>query len=478
MTEVTPSSLVSPQAALGQVLALAGLPPEVAGWARLSGADPVLPSSFSVGTASQVSVAAAALAACALGVQRGQAPQAVAVDMRHAALECSAWHSLDGKVRDPWDAFSGLYRAADGWVRIHANFAHHRTGALRLLGLDPAIATRAQAEQAVAPWKALDLETAAADAGLVVTALRSFAEWDATPQGQALAAQPLFSIERIAGPGADAPARSLPPLAVTDRPLAGIRVLELTRILAGPVGGRALAAYGADVLLVNGPHLPNIEAIADTSRGKRSALLDLRTNDGRATMQGLLQDTHVFVQGYRPGGLAARGFGAQEVAAARPGIVYVSLSAYGTQGPWAGRRGYDSLVQTATGFNHAEGEAAGEGKPRSMPMQILDEATGYLVAMGAAAALYRQQREGGSWLVQVSLAQTAHWLRGLGRVTGGFAGGTAPPGFAPQLQLYLETSASGFGELAYPRHSAVLERTPARWPLPSMPPGSHPAAWW
>ncbi|MES2184315.1 MAG: CoA transferase [Pseudomonadota bacterium] len=477
MTEATSSSLVSPQAALLQVLALAGLPPEVAGWARLSGAEPVLPSSFAVGTASQVAVAAAALAACALGVQRGQPPQAVAVDMRHAALECSAWHSLDGQVRDPWDTFSGLYRAADGWVRIHANFAHHRAGALRLLGLDPATATRAQAEQAVAPWKALALETAAADAGLVVTALRSFAAWDATPQGQALAAQPLFTIDRIAAAGADAPPRSLPPLADTDRPLAGIRVLELTRILAGPVGGRALAAYGADVLLVNGPHLPNIAAIADTSRGKRSALLDLRTDDGRATLGRLLQDTHVFVQGYRPGGLAARGFGPQDAAAARPGIVYVSLSAYGTQGPWAGRRGYDSLVQTAMGFNHAEGEAAGEGKPRPMPMQILDEATGYLVAMGAAAALYRQQREGGSWLVQVSLAQTAHWLRGLGRVVNGFAGGTAAPAFGPQLQPYLETSASGFGALRYPRHSAVLERTPAHWPLPSMPPGSHPAAW-
>jgi hypothetical protein len=151
--------------------------------------------------------------------------------------------------------------------------------------------------------------------------------------------------------------------------------------------------------------------------------------------------------------------------------VYASLSAYGREGPWAGRRGFDSLVQTAMGFNHAEGAALGEGKPRPLPMQILDEATGYLIAMGAAAALWRQQREGGSWHVQVSLAQTGHWLRQLGRVEGGGAVGK------PELEPYLETSASGFGELRGVRHSAQLSRTPARWTRPSVPPG-HSAPHW
>jgi crotonobetainyl-CoA:carnitine CoA-transferase CaiB-like acyl-CoA transferase len=443
------------------------LPEEALPFARLTGADPVLPSSFAVGAAAQSTIAAAALAACELAHARGVPRQDVSVDMLHAALECTGWFSLDGHVADIWDKFSGLYPCADGWVRVHANFAHHRDGALRLMKLDPATATRADAEAAMATWKARDFEDAAAAQGLVVTALRSFDEWDATPQAQALATQPLFTIERIG----DAAPLPLPALNEDQRPLSGVRVLDLTRILAGPVGGKALAAYGADVMLINSPKLPNIEAIADTSRGKLSAHADLRTDEGRATLHELIADAHVFVQGHRPGGMAALGFGPREVSALRPGIVCVSLTAYGTQGPWAQRRGFDSLVQTATGFNDAEGKAAGDGKPRALPMQILDEATGYLMAFGAAAALWRQQREGGSWHVQVSLAQTGRWLRSLGRVADGLA--IAKPSSTP----YVETSKSGFGELAALRHSAQLSRTPAAYARPSVPPGTDAPVW-
>jgi crotonobetainyl-CoA:carnitine CoA-transferase CaiB-like acyl-CoA transferase len=166
------------------------------------------------------------------------------------------------------------------------------------------------------------------------------------------------------------------------------------------------------------------------------------------------------------------GYGPEQVAAKRPGIVYVSLSAYGTRGPWQDRRGFDSLVQAATGFNLAEAQAAGDAaKPRALPMQILDQATGYLIAFGAAAALARQQREGGSWHVQVSLAQTGHWLRHLGRVPNGLA---AKP---PELEPWLETVPSGFGDLRAVRHSAQLSRTPAVWTLPAVPPGHSPARW-
>lgn len=456
-----------PRETLAGLWQLAQLPQEALRFADLTGADPVLPSSFAVGAAAQTTIAAAALAACEVGHARGQPRQHVSVDMTHAALECTGWFAIDGRVPDLWDPFSGLYRCKDGWVRLHANFRHHRDGALRLLGLDPETAAREGAQAALMAWNAVDFETAMAEAKLVATALRTFDQWDATPQGRAIASQPLFTIERIG----DAPGIELPALSRDERPLEGVRVLDLTRILAGPVGGRALAAYGADVMLVNSPHLPNIEAIADTSRGKRSAHVDLRTAEGRSTMDSLASQAHVFIQGYRPGGLQSLGFGPLELAAKRPGIVYVSLTAYGTQGPWAPRRGFDSLVQTAMGFNHAEGEAFGDGKPRPLPMQILDEATGYLMAMGASAALHRQQVEGGSWHVQVSLAQTGHWLRSLGRVAGGFKIAK------PELDAYTETVPSGFGELKALRHSAQLERTPARWVRPSVPPGSDPPLW-
>ena len=188
-------------------------------------------------------------------------------------------------------------------------------------------------------------------------------------------------------------------------------------------------------------------------------------------MDRLLADAHVFIQGYRPGALQALGYGPLALARQRPGIVCVSLSAYGNSGPWAARRGFDSLLQTAMGFNHAEGEAAGDGKPRPMPMPILDEATGFLMAFAACAALWRQQHEGGSWHAQLSLAQTAHWLRGLGRVANGL--GARPPSRQP----YLETSASGFGELTAISPSAQLERTPARYSSPSVPPGHSPPHW-
>jgi hypothetical protein len=452
---------------LASIWRLAGLPDEALDFALLTGSEPAMPSSFAVSTAAQTTIAAAALAACEVGHQRGTPRQKLSVDITHAALDCTAWFSIDGVAPELWDKFSGLYRAADGWVRVHANFAHHRDGALRLLGLDPQTATRADAEAAMLRHKALAFEQAAGDAGLVAFAMRSFEQWDATPQALALAAQPLFTMERIG----DAPPLPLPSLPESARPLDGVRVLDLTRILAGPVGGRALAAYGADVMLINSPKLPNIEAIADTSRGKRSAHVDLKAPEGKARFGTLLKGAHVMLQGYRPGGLEALGFGAREATALRPSLVYVSLSAFGAQGPWAKRRGFDSLLQTAMGFNDAEGQAAGDGKPRAFPMQILDEASGYLMAMGASAALWRQQREGGSWHVQVSLAQTATWLRLLGRVEGGLLSGK------PDMAKYLESSPSGFGVLTGVSHAAQLARTPAGYSRPSVPPGTSPPEW-
>ncbi len=463
---------VSPLDVLRSLWRQAGLADAPLDHLTLSGAEPALPSSFAIGMASQVSLAAAAMAAVEIGRARGQAGQDVAVDMREAALECCGAFRVDGKKPVVWDPIAGLYACRGGgvheWVRIHTNFAHHRDGVLRLLDLPPGpTTTRAEVEAALPTWSALDFEAAAADAGLVVAALRDFETWERHAQHAAVAALPLIEIERIG----DAPALEWPALAADARPLDGIRVLDLTRILAGPVAGRTLAAYGADVMLVNSPHLPNIDAIADTSRGKRSALADLHDPSDRAAFSAALAGSHVFLQSYRPGSLQALGFGADKAARVRPGIVCASLSAYGRQGPWAARRGFDSLVQTATGFNVAEAAAAGSSTPRPLPMQVLDMATAFLLAFAIETTLLRQRSEGGSWHVQLSLARTGLWLRSLGRVDHGFD--ALPPEFSAQM----EASESGFGKLLALRHAARFSRTPARYMRPSVRPGTDRLAW-
>lgn len=460
---------VKPMAALQSIWAETGLPADALAHLTLTGVEPALPSSFAIGTAAQISLGAAALAATEIGRPRNGLQQQVALDMRDAALECTGHFQLDGRAPESWDQLAGLYRCSTGWVRLHTNFAHHRDAVLRLLGLPAGADTPREAVAAALRERdAIAFEAAATQAGGVVAALRSFDEWDAHPQSAAVASQPLVSIERIG----DAPPLPWPNLPIAAQPLRGLHVLDLTRVLAWPVGGRTLAAYGAEVMLVNAPHLPNIEAIADTSRGKLSALADLRDAAGREALRRVLRGAHVFLQGYRPGALAALGFGADEIAATRPGIVNVSLSAYGDAGPWAGRRGFDSLVQTATGFNHAEARARGGSTPQAMPVQILDMATGFLIAFGIQAALLRQRREAGSWQVRLSLARTAQWLRGLGSVERGFE---APPAAFDETSM--ETSRSGFGLLTAMRHAPRFSHIAAGWTRPSMPPGTHPLAW-
>lgn len=445
-----------------------GLPAAALDQISLTGSDPILPSSFLVGTAAQASIAACGLAAAQLWQQRGGELQRVSVDMRHALAEFRSERYLrvnGGAAPELWDALAGLYRCADDqWVRLHTNFPHHRNGVVRLLecGND-----RASVAQALRHWQAQEFEQAAADAGLVVAAARSFAEWDAHPQGIATAAQPLFTLTRIG----DGPVLEMPAAA---RPLSGVRVLELARIIAAPVAGRTLAAHGADVMLVSAPHLPSVEPLVmDTGRGKQSCHIDLRQPTGQADLQRLLADADVFLQAYRPGGLADLGWGATDLAARKPGIVVASLSAYGTSGPWAARRGFDSLVQTASGLNLAEAAAFGTAEPRALPAQVLDHASGYLLALGIMAALYRRAHEGGSWQVDVSLAQTGHWLRTLGRN----ARLDLPDTSFDEIGDLLDERPSGFGLLTTVTHAARLARTPARWTRPSVPLGTHAPAW-
>ena len=459
----------TPTDALAALWGLAGQPREALDAVELTGAEPVLPSSFAVGTAAQATIAAAALASAELWRLRTGRQQRVSVAMRDAAIEFRSEHYLrvDGKTTPPiWNKIAGLYRCGDGrWVRLHTNFPHHRDGVLKLLGCEH---ERAAVQRALDGWKGEDFETAAAEAGLVVTMTRSFPEWDRHGQGRALATLPVFSIERIG----DAPPKPLP---AGERPLSGVRVLDLTRVIAGPVCGRTLAAHGAEVMLVTAAHLPQMGALViDSGRGKLSTFIDLRDAAGRETLNGLLRDADIFVQGFRPGAVANTGFGPEQAAAVRPGIIYVSLSAYGHEGPWAGRRGFDSLVQNANGINDAEAAAAGAAQPKPLPCQALDHGAGYLMAFGAMTALARRVTEGGSWHVRVSLAQTGHWIRGLGRVANGLA--CPDPGFEA-VRDRLEEMDSGFGRLTTVRHAAVLSDTPAHWARPSVPVGTHKPEW-
>jgi crotonobetainyl-CoA:carnitine CoA-transferase CaiB-like acyl-CoA transferase len=435
----------------------------------LTGEEPQLPSSFRVAAAAQASVAATGMAAANIWKLRSGEAQHVTVDMRHAVVECRSERYLrvDGKPSPmAWDAIAGIYRTRDGrFVRLHTNFPHHRDAVCRVLNCR---AERDDVQAALMGWDAEVFESAAYAGGCVVAMMRSYDEWSASPHAQALAKLPLISIEKI---GEAAPK----PWPKGDRPLAGLRVLDLSRVIAGPVAGRTLAAHGADVMLVSGPDLPAIQWLSiDNGRGKLSSFVELKNEQGRGVLRDLLAQSDIFSQGYRPRALAALGFSPQDATELNPGIVYVTLSAYGHAGPWADRRGFDSLVQTSTGFNHAEGQAAGIDGPKELPAQMLDHATGYFMAFGAMMAKARQSREGGSWHVRVSLAQTGRWLWNLGRVADGFKTEDLK---GESVKPLMEELASGFGPLSSVKPSAILSKTPACWARPSMPLGSHPPKW-
>ena len=447
----------------------AGGDPATLSAVTLSGDEPQLPSSFRVGAAAQVPIAAAGLAAAEIWKQRSGEAQTVAVDMTHATVECRSERYLrvEGKPPPPtWDPTAGVYRTGDKrFVRLHTNFPHHRAAVCKVLGCREE-RDAIQAELMKREGEAF--ETAAYAGGAVVSMMRSQEEWLSTPHAQALAALPTFTIEKI---GEAAPK----PWPKGDRPLAGVRVLDLSRVIAGPVSGRTLAVHGADVLLVYGPNVPAIPWLTiDTGRGKLSTFIELKSEAGRARMRDLLREADIFTQGYRPRASASLGFSAEEAARISPGIVYVTLSAYGHAGPWAERRGFDSLVQTSTGFNHAEGQAAGVDGPKELPAQMLDHASGYLLAFGAMMAKARQAREGGSWHVRVSLAQTGRWIWNLGRL----ADGLRTPDFTEATTTpFMQELPSGFGPTLAVSHAAKLSKTPAFWARQAVPLGTHPPEW-
>jgi len=456
--------------ALEQILAAAGLPAADAARATLRGADPVFPLAPRAGEGGAAAIAACGLAAAALWETRGGRRQSVTVDVRRAAAAMRS-HQYLRVERDGADVsdevargpdVTGIYPARDGrWIYLHCTFPHHQH---HTLGVLDAPADRAAVAAAVARRDGEPLEEAVVAAGACAGVVRSAAEWAAHAQGRAVAALPLLEVARIG----DAPAEPLPPPPAGDPgPLSAVRVLDLTRVLAGPTCARTLAEHGADVLRIGATGLPSpLYQTLDTGHGKRSAALDLATAGGAQTLLALSREADVFSQSYRPGSLAARGFSEERLAALRPGIVYVTLSAFGHEGPWAARRGFDTLVQCVGGL---AGEHALDGRPRLLPVSALDYITGYLAAFGAMVALRRRARSGGSYRVRVSLAQTAHWLRGLGDAPGPAVAAAAEELTPAEIEAATTWTESPVGRLRHLSPVAQLSETPAHWRRPAVP---------
>ncbi|KVC63710.1 carnitine dehydratase [Burkholderia ubonensis] len=462
---------MTPKLALTHLWQLAHGEPGALARVAIDGQDPALPSVFHVGTLAAASIAAAGLAAAECHRLRTGVAQRVDVSVRDALVAFRSERYLrvdDGPPPELRHPVTGFYETRDArWIQLHANFPHHLRGILGVLGCGE---RRAEVAAAIRTRDGTTLDAALADAGLCAALIRTPDEWAAHEQARALAALPLFEIERIG----DAPVQALGG-GDASRPLAGVRVLDLTRIIAGPVAGRTLASHGAQVLLVNGPHLPNIAPLViDNGRGKRSAWLDLRDAVGVDALQRLVRQADVFVDAYRPGALASRGFSPDALAALRPGIVCVSISAYGHAGPWSRRRGFDSLVQSASGIAWRERQAAHADAPRHLPCQALDHATGYLAAFGAMIALARRAREGGSWQVRLSLAQTGRWLQSFGLVPDGAHASEITPDDARDR---FDRIASPFGVVDAVRPAERLSATPPFFALPPVPLGADEARW-
>ena len=437
------------------------LPGEV----RLHGSDPVLPTRLRVGEAAASVLGAIGVAATDLHELRTGRRQQAEVDVRAAAAALLSFVHLRGGRGDELlrDAgpMTGIYEAHDGdFVHLHGGFPHLRDGLLALLDCRD---ERESIAAAVARWDASELEDAVAERRLCAARVRSRDEWLGHPQGRALEAAPLVEIVRRG----DSPAEALPE---GPQPLSGVRVLDWTRVLAGPTCGRTLAEHGACVMRLHAAHLPTIRPfVVDTGHGKLSCALDLRDESGLAGFQELLRESDVLSRGYRQGALERRGLDDDALFALRPGLIVVSINAYGHEGPWRARAGWEQLAQATSGIALEQG---GGGRPRLLPAAATDYVTGYLGALGALEALRRRATVGGSYEVRVSLTRTAQWLLGLPRVDG------EPGGFDRAfLEPYMSKTRTPEGDVAHLGPVLRLSETPPRWTRPTPVLGSHPPEW-
>jgi crotonobetainyl-CoA:carnitine CoA-transferase CaiB-like acyl-CoA transferase len=445
-----------------------GGPPELPAPVRWTGPHGVLASRLPVGALARAVVAGYGLAAVELAAARSgrPAPEPVGVDAGAVATAFTSERHLrlDGRAYGSFAPLSRFWRAADGWVRTHGNYPHHRARLLAALGVPEPGDVDAVAH-AVAGMPVAAVEEAVTAAGGLAVAVRTAQEWAAHPQGAAVSGLPLLYLHRAV----PAPARRLPP-APPGRPAAGLRVLDLTRVIAGPVGTRALALLGADVLRVDSPGLPELAGqYLDTGFGKRSTVLDLAVPYDRGVFEELLSGADVVVAGYRPGALDRFGLAPRALLERRPGLVVAQLSAWGPTGPWAASRGFDSLVQAASGI--AVLERHGDGTPGSLPAQALDHGTGYLLAAAVLRALTARLAQGGGWWVRLSLAQTAWWL-----VHGGLVPDPAvDAGYRPDD--WCTETVAGPGRFRHARPALTLPGGPSTWAHPPAPWGTDRPAW-
>ena len=447
---------------------------------QLPGQGLGLPSSFKIGPLAQASIALTALLASQFHSLRTKSKSpAVVVPLEHAALEFKSerLYSIDDKpAPSPWGPIGGLHKTSDGYARLHDSFPNHRDGAKQLLGC-PTGGDRVAVGKKIAQWTAIDLESAAFDSKLVISALRTYQQWDVLPQARAIRDFPI-SITKIADGQPGLPTHLIHE---ADKCFRGLKVLEMSRVIAAPLAGKTLAAHGADVLWITSPNLPDLPTMdRDFARGKRTAHLDINDAEDKNQLLSLAVDADVFIQGYRPGSLASKGLTPGALAASsRHGIVCANMSSYGPDGPWASKRGFDSLVQTCSGMNVSEAEHFGKGQPaRPTPCQALDHAGGYFLAAGIMAALYKRATEGGSFQVDVSLAGVMKYLRSLGQYEGD-SGFQCPDINSPAdvPDWCMESKKSGFGMMRSVKHSACIDGVEIGWDVMPKPLGSDEPRW-
>ncbi|MDQ8701799.1 CoA transferase [Streptomyces sp. LHD-70] len=435
----------------------------------------LLPSRLPVLDAARACVAVCSLAAAEYVAAGGPVPRVRVDDGAVATAFVSERQlRLDGREPSTFAPLSRFWRTADGWVRTHANYPHHKAALLAALGVP-----EDRVERVLAGLAAVDVEERVYAAGGLAVALRTRAQWAAHPQGVAVAGEPLVHRERLderaprARGGRLSVARARGGRSSVARARGGrLRVLDLTRVLAGPVATRTLALLGADVLRVDSPGLPELaDQHADTGFGKRSTLLDLARPTDRTTFDELLAEADLVVTGYRPGALDRLGLSPSALAERRPGVVVAQLNAWGGSGPWAVRRGFDSLVQVATGIADAERDPAAD-RPGALPAQALDHGTGYLLAAAVLRSLTEQASEPGSRLVRLSLARTADWLL---RLPAARRSGGADSAYDPSP--YLVETTGPLGRLRHARSPVSYEGCPANWARSAGVWGADAARW-